>query len=375
MEVVRPLALAGIPCAAVIDPNDPTAWSRQTTTILRWDWSNAATGRQDELAKYLIRFAHSQRRRPVLFYDTDDALLFVSRQRATLAEVFDFVVADPEQVETMVDKVRFWALAERLSLPVPFCQTFLAGPGAPPPDLSRLGYPVILKPHRRDPGWESLGPAKALCIDSQEALATSWPRLCDLGQTIVAQRYVEGPESRVESYHVYVDDQGEIAGEFSGRKIRTFPAEQGHTTALTLTGAGDVMRLGRDLVRMLNLRGVAKFDFKRSLDGRLHLLEVNLRFSLWHHPGARAGVNIPALVYADMTGHPRPEVTEASPVRWCRTRDLFAARESGIPFLRWLPWALSCEAKAYWAWNDPMPLIKSAMSRASRGAFSLTAPP
>ena len=55
--------------------------------------------------------------------------------------------------------------------------------------------------------------------------------------------------------------------------------------------------LGRTLVQRLGLRGVAKFDFKRAADGRLFLLEVNPRFNLWHHPGALAGVNLPALVF------------------------------------------------------------------------------
>ena len=42
----------------------------------------------------------------------------------------------------------------------------------------------------------------------------------------------------------------------------------------------------------LGLKGLVKLDFKRADDETLHLLEVNPRFSLWHHLGAVAGVNL-----------------------------------------------------------------------------------
>jgi len=127
-----------------------------------------------------------------------------------------------------------------------------------------------------------------------------------LGQDVLAQELVPGPETRIESYHVYVDRSGTIAGEFTGRKIRTLPATCGHSTALEISDAADVRAEGRALAEKLDLRGVAKFDFKRGPDGRLHLLEINPRFNLWHHLGAAAGVNLPAMVYADLTGLPRP---------------------------------------------------------------------
>jgi D-aspartate ligase len=171
-----------------------------------------------------------------------------------------------------------------------------------------------------------------------------------------------GPETRIESYHVYVDQRGQVVGEFTGQKIRTQPALHGYSTALVVTDKADVIALGRAVVDKLKLVGVAKFDFKRDPDGRLRLLEINPRFNIWHHPGALAGVNLPALVYADMVGLPRPAVSRArAGVRWCLAwRDLPAARASGVPIWAWLPWALGCEAKSAIAWDDPMPLLRGA---------------
>jgi predicted ATP-grasp superfamily ATP-dependent carboligase len=143
----------------------------------------------------------------------------------------------------------------------------------------------------------------------------------------------------------------------------------GHTTALEITAAADVQRQGRDIVERLALSGVAKLDFKRDQAGALHLLEINPRFTLWHHPAAVAGINIPALVYADLTGTPRPATTPArAGVRWCRAwKDFPAARAAGVPLTTWLPWAASCEAKSALSWSDPMPIVRSALHRLTAG--------
>jgi D-aspartate ligase len=184
-------------------------------------------------------------------------------------------------------------------------------------------------------------------------------RLGDAGVDAIVQELVPGDEQRIESHHVYVDAAGEVAAEFTGRKIRTAPREFGMTTSLEITGEHDVAELGRDVVARLGLRGVAKLDFKRAPDGRLHLLEVNPRFTLWVHAGAVAGANIPAVVHADLTGRPRPPAARARPgVRWIwPSADAAAAREQGIPLRSWLPWALRAETNSSFALTDPAPYM------------------
>jgi predicted ATP-grasp superfamily ATP-dependent carboligase len=334
-------------------------------TVIEWDFAGSA-GREDELLERLLEYGRAQPEPPVLFYQSDEDLLFVSRHRQALSESFRFVIAEAAMVESLVDKARFQRLAQALSLPVPAARVVASGSPRPPEELLDLGFPLIVKPLQRADGvWHSVEPArKAFRVDSPEQLRLRWPGLSALGRELIMQRHIDGPEDRIESYHVYVDRHGEIAAQFTGRKIRTRPLEYGQTTALTLTDAEDVARRGRELVGTLGLSGVAKFDFKRGPDGALHLLEANPRFNLWHHAGARAGINLPALVYADLTGRRRPEPARRPPdVRWCSPRDALSARESGVPLVRWLPWALGCQAKAVWALDDPMPAFGTAALR------------
>jgi len=324
-----------------------------------------------------VQFGAAQPVPPVLYYEEDRELLLISRHREELARAFRFVIPDATLVEDLVDKARFQALAARLPLPVP--PALALDPEQPlPPEVLDLRFPLIVKPlTRRTDQWSPLaGSAKAIEVGTPAELRALWPQLAAARIPVLAQEIIAGPETAIESYHVYVDAQGRTAGEFTGKKIRTHPQAFGDSTALITTDAADVAELGRDLVRKLKLRGVAKFDFKRGPDGRLYMLEVNPRFTLWHHLAAVAGVNIPAIVYADLVGLPRPATGRArAGVRWCKLwRDRAAARTAGVPLWRWLPWALACEAKSGLAWDDPLPLVRAALRAGARRLTTSTQP-
>lgn len=362
MNLIRPLGLAGIACAVVAPPGDVARRSRFVRAHLPWA---DCTERQEDLADMLVRFGSAQASPPVLYCEEDTRLLFVSRNRERLSQAFRFVLPDRALVEDLVDKARFQGLAERLGLPVPPTRRIRPVPGSAPEDPG-LRFPVVVKPVMRRTSWDAVwGERKALRAADMPMLRTLWPDLAMVGTELLVQEMVPGPETRIESYHVYADRDGGIAGEFTGRKVRTRPPSCGHSTAVEITEAPDVAELGRALVRKLGLRGVAKFDFKRDPRGRLHLLEVNPRFNLWHHPGALAGVNLPAIVHADMTGRPRPPARPArAGVRWCTLPgDLSAARAGGVSLASWLAWAAGCEAKSNAAWDDPVPLLDGVWQR------------
>jgi D-aspartate ligase len=369
MDLIRPLGLAGIECAAVAYAEDPTRFSRFTRAwVKRYD----AWDEQARQVEELLRFARAQPSPPVLFYGGDPQLLIVAQYQDVLRDWFSFVVPSTTLVLDLVDKARFRRLSKELGLPVP--RSWHLRPASEAVPESRLVFPLLVKPlTRQEDVWGRVGgSAKAVRVDTPDDLRTLWPQLAALQLEVLAQETIPGPEARIESYHAYIDDDGQIAGEFTGQKIRTLPVEYGHSTALTTTNAPDVAALGRDIVSRVGLRGsLVKVDFKRAPDGALRLFEINPRFSLWHHLGAVAGVNLPALVYADVVGLERPVVTRArAGVTWVLPRrDLTAARESGIPLRTWLAWMARCQAKSVLAWDDPMPFLRGqVMKRILPGA-------
>jgi predicted ATP-grasp superfamily ATP-dependent carboligase len=362
-DMVAPLVRAGVRCAVVAPRRDPVRRSRRVR-YLGWadPWDEP-----DALLRLLRAYAEGEPDAPVLYFQSDEAALFVSRHREQLAQRFRFHIADATSIDDLVDKFRFRALADRLGLPVPASGLLDTGTG--PVLDTALEFPIVVKPATRgDSRWGDLErDQKALHVQDRTALEALWPRLESYGAPLLAQQLVPGPETSIESYHCYVDAAGDLVAEFTGRKVRTRPVAYGHTTALTTTDAGDVRELGRQVVTAVGLTGVAKCDFKRGPDGRLWLLEVNPRFNLWHHAGAVAGVNLPALVHADLTGAPRPPLSAATPgVCWMSMADLQAARASGMTLREWLAFAWRCPTRSNVAWDDPAPFLHLAVHRVRR---------
>jgi len=358
MDLIRPLGLVGIPCASVGPADNPTAYSRFTKASIYWNgdiWKPS-----DDLVDVLLGFALKQVSRPVLFYQGDMQLLLISRNRDRLRQGFRFVVADQALVEILVDKARFQAFAEQKDLPIPRGQVVDTAVDDKGIDCG-IPFPIIMKPIVRHRAWRRFAASqKALQFTTSEELRAVWPRLQASGIKVLIQELIPGPETCIESYHVYATGGGVIEAEFTGRKVRTMPPLYGQSTAVTVTDAGDVAELGRHVVRKLKLEGVAKLDFKRRPDGKLTLLEINPRFNLWHHVGAVAGVNLPALVYADLLDLPRPKCPPArTGTSWCKPMvDRRAAKEAGFPNEARFSWTSHCEAKSA-NWDDPLPILIS----------------
>jgi D-aspartate ligase len=355
VDLVRALGLGGIACVPVVAHCDPARYSRHAVGAIEPldHWTQ-----RGELVERLVAWAGEQPRRPVLYFQTDGDLLMTSRHRERLAQALDFAIAGAGLVEALVDKARFARLAAELGLPVP--PSAVLRTGEPPDAAGALRFPLVLKPLLRRDLRQLHTDAKAVAVDSERALRELWAHWETPGVEVLAQQLVPGPEARIESHHAYVDAGGRLVAEFTGVKLRTRPSEYGHTCALAITDAPDVARAGREVLETIGLSGIAKVDFKRTADGSLALLEVNPRFNLWHHAGAAAGINLPAVVHADLTGAPRPPVARAArPVRWCAPlEDRHASRDVGMPARRWLGFALRSETRSGGDWGDPWPLAR-----------------
>ena len=354
IDMLVPLARAGIPTALVAERDDPARHSRLARGFIpRLDhWTE-----QEAFVERLLAWASQQSDRPVLFFQTDGDLLLVSRHREALQSRFGFVIAEHEIIEKLLDKARFYELAVDLGLHAPATRSVRADDGLA--DAGGLRFPLLVKWARRGPTqWIDPG-AKAVKVSAQTELEQVWERLAESRLDVVVQELIEGPESRIESYHAYIDGDGEVVADFTGAKIRTYPVHFGYTTALEITDADDVRKEGRNVVARLDLRGVVKVDFKRDGAGQLWLLEVNPRFNLWHHAGALAGVNLPALVYADVTGTPRPATQRArAGITWCEPfEDRWAAEEQGLSLAAWAKWVLHTDARSGADWSDLKPLV------------------
>jgi D-aspartate ligase len=391
LSMVRALGRCGIPVAlAGPDPKPEAARSRycvETVTTPSW------VDEPDAAVDAVVTWARSKPNPPVVFYQGDHDLLALSRARDRLGTAVRVVLPPADLVEALVDKLGFAALAERVGLPVPRTQVVHRHDAWPPEGWR--DFPCVLKPATRGHWYDSellAGTSatgqKAIRVESIDELEQMTSLVRSHGTDFVLQAEVPGGEEHIVSYHAYVRSAGEIAAEFTGRKVRTFPRLFGSSTCVEITDDARVRSLGRQVLDRLGFSGVVKVDFKEDTrTGQLYLLELNPRFNLWHHPATVAGIRIPELVYADCTGSgsPRPDVAARAGVRWVTPRaDLQAIREAeprfGFSRMRWLGEVMTSDVNEDFDVRDPWPGLVDLAQTAGRkirsiGGRDTTTPP
>jgi predicted ATP-grasp superfamily ATP-dependent carboligase len=377
LSIVRALGRRGIPVALAAPRGSTPSLSRYCRTLIS---TPSFVDEPDGAVDALIEWARAQTPKPVVFYQGDHDLLALSRHRDRLAPHLHCVLPRRRLVEDLVDKLRFAALAERLSLDVPRTQVLERNM-----NLGRVcetweHFPCVLKPTLRLHWFGSelqaraAGTQKALRVENRAALRELLPLIEAHETSLVLQAAIEGGEDRIVSYHAYVRPSGEVVAEFTGRKVRTSPRRYGVSTCVEITDDARLKRLGRELMQRLEFSGVLKVDFKYDERDRKHyVLEVNPRYNLWHHPATLAGTCVPELVYNDCVdpGAPLPQPKFRPGVRWVTLRDDYHAfreyRAAGeLSAMSWLFDLATAEVNEDFRFSDPLPGLAQLLGVAQR---------
>ena len=365
VSMVRALGRTGIPVAiAATDRSEKCTRSRfcnDFVPIPGWQQDPQGT------LSALIRWAATRDTTPVLFYQTDLDVVWLSRFRDRLSEHFRLVLPDSELVEDLVDKARFYEQSANWGIPIPETRIIDNTQSIEKQCANWNSFPAILKPISRTAVWhDAVGKGnKALHIRDEVELQSVLRKLDRHSGFLILQAAVSGGEENVVSYHAYVRKDHDIVMQFTGCKIRTSPRQYGLSTYLEITDDDEVLELGRSIVEKIDFHGVLKIDLKRDdRSGRLFVLEINPRFNLWHHPGTVAGVPIPEAVYWDCVD-PSKAITAANArpgVRWMAPMSDISAfgeyRDAGeISVIRWLYQLFTVEVDEGFLFSDLNPAI------------------
>jgi D-aspartate ligase len=369
VNLVRALGLAGIPAIVASHEDDEPAFaSRYCTAKCLLPSLSHADAVADALVTIGDRLATTHGRRVPLFYGSDDYLKLIYAHRERLERYFLLLLNDPAVADAMLTKDSFQAFARNRGLPVPAALHW-HGDGAG--SVAAHAGPVVVKPSNKE-GWSdsplrkrAFGRAKAIVFPTG-AMAAADPVLKLFRDQLTVQQYVCGDDSCNWSFHGFADARGHVIESFVGRKLRTFPPDNGESAYIQMARNDDLSALGARLAACLPLKGVFKMDFKQDArTGRWYLLEVNARFNLWHYLGAANGVNLARTAYEWLIEDKRAPAIPAprANVRWLSfeldVRAFRALRGEGkLGLARWVA-SLVFARKVYnlFAWNDPGPWI------------------
>src|SRR4051794_4948564 len=204
--------------------------------------------------------------------DLDIETLAIARADGRLPQA---LVPDPEVAAALYDKYEAHLLLERLGFPSP--------PTVLPEDLDGLDGAMMVKP-RRGSGARSIHPAR------DRAQAEFFVGYVD--EPVMVQKLMDGPEFSID-----------LLSDRDGRCLNAIPrtmieSRGGESIKGTVIDDAELVKLGRDVVEALGVRGPCTVQAFRDRDIGLGITDINTRF----------GGAFPAPMYAALPGRTYPEL-------------------------------------------------------------------
>lgn len=301
----------------------------------------------------------------VLYPCQDKSVALISRHRRRLEEWYHVVLSDPDVVDMLMDKDRFYRYAQLTGLPIP-PTFFLHSKSDAERAAEKLQFPCILKPPFRSREWDRHTMSKVFKVSSPNELLALYDRTRHWTDTLIAQQWIEGNDADLYSCNCYFNVHSEPVVTFVARKIRQWPPRVGSSCLGEECQNDVVLNETVRLFRSVGYRGLGYVEMKRDARTGTHfIIEPNIGRPTGRSAIAEAGgVELLYTMYCEAVGLPTPKNLEQKyeGVKWIDLRHDF---QSAIHYWRrgelslkewWHSWR-GRKAHALFSWSDPAPFL------------------
>jgi predicted ATP-grasp superfamily ATP-dependent carboligase len=300
LGVARALHKSGIQCIGIGAQGWHAPYATRTTRIVR-----CKTWSEDEVINRLLDIGSKLNQPAPVLITKDDAVLWLSKNRAKLAEHFEINLPPPETVELLMSKTRFLDLAQKEGWPLPVTikidslEELIAC-------RYEVPYPCILKPAIKNSQFRRNSPSKAFRLSTEAELLECYRMVSRWERSVVIQEWIEGGDERIAYCLAYYSRTSEPLAMFAGRKLRQFPVEHGNTVIAAPAPnewRDRIMELSRTIFEKVGYQGLGSIEYKMRENGSPVLIEPTVGRTDWQSEVAVInGVNIPTVACLDTAG-------------------------------------------------------------------------
>src|SRR5262245_35833386 len=382
LGIARSLGRLGVPVHGVHDDLRVNALaSRYFHRKYRWDFARSTA---DETVAFLRRIGKDLGESAVLLPTTDDTAQLVTDRASDLRDAFRFQDNPPALVRELRRKWEMCALARLHGVPAP--ETRLPSTAAEALEFAgQMGFPLLLK-SSDGARLEERGLPKMVIVRSASELAAHFSRMEDpANANLMLQEYIPGSGEAVWMFNGYFDRNSDCVAGFTGRKLRQHPIRTGAASLGICQKNETVHRQTTGFMKTVGYRGIVDIGFRYDArDGQYKLLDVNPRIGATFRLFVGTdGTDVARLLYLDLTGGTLSSTEARDGRRWLdENRDYYSVREhrreGSLTGAGWLRSFLGADESVWFAWDDPVPAIRTAGDVAGRGlrkAWRLAARP
>ncbi|MEM0984862.1 MAG: hypothetical protein AAGJ32_01325 [Pseudomonadota bacterium] len=233
---------------------------------------------------------------------SDQDIDWLARHHEALAPKFRFSVSYTDgMANELMDKHSLYALCRQAGIETPRSHTARRDEIL---DLAdQVHYPCLVKPTRIDRIKQAMRGRKGFIAESRTELTELSLVLPEGDTDWLVQEIVPGPESAISLCAMFVNQAGETSLAMTCQKLRQFPPGFGSASLVRTTEDDETLNQSMELLSATRYRGIAATEFKRDpRDGKLKLIEINPRPSLWFGITSTAGMPFVLSHYLDLTG-------------------------------------------------------------------------
>lgn len=364
LSAARSLGERGIRVYALAesDRSQPVRWSRYVADYVRFPGGSL----HDSWRQWLAQFPPGA----VVLPTSDNGLEFLASNRPLLKRLGHHPAeANDELVLSLLDKAATYRVAVAAGVEAPRaveirCAEDLEG--------QSFAFPCAVKPakaHRRSAAFFG---RKVLFVQDGPQLARTVRATTGEGAHVVVTEVVPGPDSAFCSYYTYLLD-GRPLFHYTKRKLRQHPIHFGDGSYHVSDDVPEARELGLRLFQAAGLVGLGNVEFKRDArDGRLKLIECNLRLTAADPMIRAGGLDLARLLYDRALGRASPPLQPHRPGmrQWEPSRDIRAfiqyRRAGELTTTAWLRTVLQRNCLPLFSLSDPAPSLLNALTSARR---------
>lgn len=355
--VARSLGRRGIVVYLLCHPSGESRFSRYARRL-------DVGGDVPDWVHFLLGARSDWLRGAVVLTCSDDAIQMTIEHREALAEKYILDIAEPSAQWCFLNKLSTYEAAREAGVPTP-----LFWRADTPDDIhahrDEYVYPLMVKPlfsHR----FKKVFPGKYVLVHDFDELVAAFEKVHSAGVEALLLEEIPGDDDRLCSCYTYIDEQGTALFDFTKRILRRHPERQGFGCYHITDWDPEVLETGLRLMQHVGHRGIGNVEFKRDdRDGKLKVIECNIRFTAATEILVASGYDLPLFVYSRLAGRPFPDLRQMPYRRGVRLWFPFAdflefvalRRQGRLTTRDWLQSVMHPQALPYWAWDDPLPSL------------------
>ena len=248
---------------------------------------------EKELMHSLKKFGESQDEKGVLFPTGDFYLVFCSRNLDELSDYFHVPKFPKMSLEDSLDKNKNTGIGKKSGFSVPW-STYLTDFNETTNDQ------IMVKPINSVAAPKS----KMMWYENGDKLLADKQKLLEHYGNMVVQQFIPGGSNNLVEVHGYNSSQGVVIAGMQRNNLGTKANDHvyGGINFETIW-IEELLPSSERLIKDLEFNGAIDINLKKSdLDGKYYFMEFNPRTSSNVALDTFAGLNLPAIIYHDLTG-------------------------------------------------------------------------